>query len=369
MNSEERIWAAINLEKADRVPIGPLLTNHGASALTDKTQAQVHMDADMALDAILEVFDAHGGWDKVEYPFPCMPVRWGYTAGMRVKIPGIELPEDYVPQPIESENVKPEDYPVIAEQGWKSFAENDLIFRVTDLSQAELDQVNAAQKVVNERAAKEWKKRNVVLASASNDYHPFFKLSLSRSLIKFTEDLFYNPAPVKAALETMTKETIDSLIAGARETGTKIVGLVEERASTYFYSLKIFEEFWVPYMKQIIHAMHEEGLVTLMHLDTNWEKNLPYFRDIPAKSAILSFDGMTPMTTAKEILGGHLCIQGDVHPSLLTTGSPEEVSNYVRDLCTGVGGDGGFILGVGCEVPSACSRDNFKAMIETAKSL
>ena len=367
MNAEERVWAAINLEKADRVPIGPLLTNHGASALTDKTQAEVHLDPHKALDAILEVFDRHGGWDKVEYPFPCMPVRWGYNAGLRVKIPGRELPDDYVPQPIEAENVKADDYPAIIAEGWKAFAEKDLIHRVTDLSPEELAEVNRMQLDVNARALKEWRGRGVCMAAASNDYHPFFKLSLGRSLIKFTEDIFYTPEPVKRALDRMTDETIEGLIAGARETGTRIVGLVEERASTYFYSLKVFEEFWLPYTLRIIDAMHAEGLVTLFHLDTDWMKNLPYFRQLPEKSAILSFDGLTDIFAAKELIGDHLCIQGDVHPSLLSTGKPEEVSEYVGRLVKEVGEGGGFILGVGCEVPSACSPENFKAMIETAK--
>ena len=88
MTPKERVMAAVKLEKPDRVPIDPALTNHGAAHLTGRSQASVHMDPDVALDAFLDVFDTFGGWDMFEYPVPCMPVRWGYRAGLSAKLPG-----------------------------------------------------------------------------------------------------------------------------------------------------------------------------------------------------------------------------------------------------------------------------------------
>lgn len=368
MTREERIFAAINLEKPDRTPLAPLLTNHGAAALTGRTQAEVHLDPHSALDAFLEVFDRHDGWDMFEYPIPCMPVRWGYKAGLEVKIPGRDLPDDYVPQPHEQEAVKVEDYEKISEVGWKKFSEEDLIYRVTDLSQDELDKINGASVNVAERALKEWGKRDVVTACLAEDYHPFFKLSLSRSMMKFTEDLYYRPDVVEKAMKKMTEETIENILADAKKYDTKIVGLVEERASGYFYPLDIFERFWMPYTMQIVDALHSEGLITHFHCDCNWEKNLPYFKQLPKKSSIIALDGTTDIFKAKEIIGDHLCLEGDVHPSLNSIGKPEEVEAYVKRLIDEVGYNGGLIVGVGCEVPSTCKRENFKMMIETGKN-
>ena len=51
----------------------------------------------------------------------------------RPKIPGRDLPDDYVPQPYEKENVKFEDYATIIDTGWYRFAEEDLIYRASGL--------------------------------------------------------------------------------------------------------------------------------------------------------------------------------------------------------------------------------------------
>ena len=221
MTPKERVMAAVKLEKPDRVPIDPALTNHGAAHLTGRSQASVHLDPDIALDAFLEVFDSFGGWDMFEYPVPCMPVRWGYRAGLSAKLPGRDLPDDYVPQPHEKENVKFEDYETITDIGWYKFAEEDLIHRVSGLTPEELKETDKSMSAVTERSIKEFGKRDVYIAMLGEDYHPFFKLSLGRSMVNFTEDLYYHPDTVEKALDRMTNETIENVIANAKNTARK----------------------------------------------------------------------------------------------------------------------------------------------------
>jgi uroporphyrinogen-III decarboxylase len=79
-------------------------------------------------------------------------------------------------------------------------------------------------------------------------------------------------------------------------------------------------------------------------------------------------DGYTDIFKAKEILGDHMCIMGDVPPSLLTLGTPEQVENYVKKLIDEVGKGGGYILCTGCELPIDTKEENYRAMLETAKS-
>ena len=113
--------------------MGPSLTNHGAGHLTGRSQGTVDLDPDVAMDAYLELYHSFGGWDMFEYPVPCMPIRWGYRAGLTARIPGRDLPEDFLPQPQEQENVKFEDYDTIIENGWYRFTDEDLIYRVSGL--------------------------------------------------------------------------------------------------------------------------------------------------------------------------------------------------------------------------------------------
>ena len=105
-----------------------------------------------------------------------------------------------------------------------------------------------------------------------------------------------------------------------------------------------------------------------MHLDTPWDKNIPYFKQLPKGSVILELDSTTDIFAAKEILRGHQIFHGDLPASIQSIGNPEDVENYCKKLIDEVGGDGGFILGVGCEVAPDCKPENFRAMIETGKT-
>lgn len=368
MTSEERVMAAVSLEKPDRVPIDPALTNHGAARLSGRSQAAVHLDPHQALDAFLEIYDAHDGWDMFEYPFPCMPIRWGYTAGLSAKIPGRDIPEDYVPQPHEKENLLFEDYPALIEMGWTKFVEEDLIHRVSGATREELDESARIMDQVIQRSLDEFGRRKAFTAIKADNYHPFFKLSLARSMVKFSEDLYYEPDIVEEAIDKLTDETIEGIIATAKKYGEKIIGITEERSSGYFYPLHIFERFWWPFTQRMVEAFWSEGLITHFHLDCDWTKNLPLFRNLPKGSAILSLDGMTDIFNAKKVIGDHLCLKGDIHPATLSLQEPADVADYAKRVIDEVGYNGGFILGVGCEVPSNCKPENFKALIETGKT-
>ena len=78
-------------------------------------------------------------------------------------------------------------------------------------------------------------------------------------------------------------------------------------------------------------------------------------------------DSTSDIFKAKEILGDHMCIMGDVPASLSTLGTIEEMDAYCKRLIEVVGKGGGFILGTGCAVPPDTKLENFKAMINSAK--
>jgi len=84
--------------------------------------------------------------------------------------------------------------------------------------------------------------------------HPFFMLSLMRSMVPFTQDLYSNPEPVERALKKMTAEIIEKQFPLVKESGINLWLLTEERASGDFYSPAVFERFWWPYTEQIVDA-------------------------------------------------------------------------------------------------------------------
>jgi len=69
------------------------------------------------------------------------------------------------------------------------------------------------------------------------------------------------------------------------------------------------------------------------------------------------------MAKVKEVLGGHICIEGNVPASLLQTSDVEGVKKYCKWLIDVVGKDGGYIMGPGSVVDEV-KIENLKAMID-----
>ena len=377
MTSEERVWAAIRLEKPDRVPVD-ILASPAFAQITGWTVADWYfrMTEDQKWASIDKVWDYTGGWDMdmagiVSAPDPIAArLTSSLAMGVKMKYPGLDLPDNYTAQACEEEIMTLKDYDTIAEIGWERFMYEDFISRITDFNQEDI--VNARKKgaVGFLNSLDRWKKRGVVTLYPVYGFpnHPFFRFSVGRSMLKFMEDLYYHPTQVEKALKTVTHEYIGQIISGCKALNWKLAFVAEERAEAHFFPLPIFERFWWPYTQEIVEALWSEGIVTWFHLDLSWDKNIPYFKRLPRGSAILALDSITNIFAAKEVLRGHLCLAGDLHPALMSLGKPEEVEAYCKKLIDEVGGDGGFIMGTGCEMPTAVKLDNWRAMVQTGRN-
>jgi uroporphyrinogen-III decarboxylase len=145
--------------------------------------------------------------------------------------------------------------------------------------------------------------------------------------------------------------------------------LVLERGGCFYYPLRIFERFEFPYLKKMVEAFAAEGLLTVMHFDQDWTLNLPYLKELPKKKCICELDSTTDIFKAKEILGNHMCIMGDVPASITSIGTPAEMEAYCKKLIDLVGkGKTGFILSSGCTIPADAKFENFKVMVDTPKN-
>jgi uroporphyrinogen-III decarboxylase len=372
MTSEERVWAAVRLEKPDRVPSHILATGAFTKAVGG-TVGDWYTNEDKSWAAIDKVWDYTGGWDMMIVVAAMSTGAWKLASalGMLVKLrlPGVDLPDDYTLQAVEEEVLKPEDYDTICEIGWDKFLNQDYLFRITDFTPEGVAKALGDQASSGFRAIEMWNNRGVmVVVPCLSTMHPFFRLSVGRSMVKFMEDVYYSPGKVEKALKVVTREAIEQWIAHCKMLNQKIAFVAEERSCGFFFPLNFFERFWWPYTQEIVEALWSEGIVTWFHLDQCWDKNIPYFKKLPRGSAILALDGTTDIIAAKETLRGHLCLAGDVQPALMSIGKPEDVEAYCKKLIDEVGRDGGFILNTGCEMPTAVKLDNWRAMVQTSRN-
>jgi hypothetical protein len=376
MTPEERVWAAIRLEKPDRVPID-ILASSAYAQVTGSTVADwyANTDEDKHWAAIDKVWDYTGGWDmdltSIAQGNPVViKIGMGRAMGVRFKYPGVDLPDNHTAQAFEQEVMTLEDYDTIAEIGWQRFMDEDYQFRIMDITPEDVAKFEEDAAATFFRALDRWKERGVVTLYpvVASPLHPFFRFSLARSMVRFMEDLRYHPTLVEKALKTATREYIEQIIPACQALGFKLSFTAEERAEGFFFPLPVFERFWWPYTQEIVDALWSEDIVTWFHLDQNWDKNIPYFKRLPRGSAVLALDSTTNIFAAKEVLRGHLCLAGDLPPALMSLGKPEDVEAYCKRLIDEVGGDGGFILSTGCEMPTAVKLDNWRAMVQTGRN-
>ncbi|MCK4499776.1 hypothetical protein KAU11_04720, partial [Candidatus Babeliales bacterium] len=99
----------------------------------------------------------------------------------------------------------------------------------------------------------------------------------------------------------------------------------------------------------------------------DYTPRLKYLKKLPKGKIIASFD-RTDIFKAKEILGDHMCIKGNVPTSLLCTGTPQQVEKYCKKLINIVGEGGGFIMDGAAGIPGEAKPENVKAMTEITKT-
>jgi len=180
-------------------------------------------------------------------------------------------------------------------------------------------------------------------------------------------DMFRQPAKLQAALERLVPIAIEMGVRSCTANGHPIAFIPLHKGADGFMSNKDFETFYWPTLKAVILGLVEEGVVPYLFVEGGYNDRLDIITDpdIPAGTTIWIFD-QTDMKEVKKRFTGWACFGGNVPVSLLKTGTPERVADYVKALIDDVAGDGGFILSTGAVLDDALP-ENLHALIETGK--
>lgn len=371
MTKWERVWGALTGEyMPDRVPVSPMIMSGAAAGLQGLSQGAVYSNYYTALDALIKTHKDFGGWDQVMGAVYTRELGYANGAPFRMKLPGVDVPDDYVLQYDERKEMEAEDYNKILEMGYYNWY---YTYKFPDLTGFPITEVAEKYKYWTDFNTTMYTRiiteLETPIAFGSFTIHPFFLLSVARTLLDFSQDLYFKADLVEKVIAKMTDEMIPKLIDANKASGIMVCEIIEERASAYNYPLEISDRFFFPYLQKIVEALHAEGIVTLLHLDQPWTKNIPQFKKwLPKNSFALAFDGTTDIIAAKQYLGDYCNLQGDVPGSLMSLGTPEEVTAYCKRLIKEVGYDGRFILVNGCECPSDVKADNLRAMLNVARN-
>lgn len=174
-------------------------------------------------------------------------------------------------------------------------------------------------------------------------------------------DLYKHPDELQQACESILRVLLDS-IGMPVDGGLNNVFIPLHFGSEGFCSLKQFEDFYWPTLKMLIVELIERGFTPLVMTEGNYASRLEYLLEIPKGKAFVHFD-TTDMFRAKDVLGGHLCISGNVPVSLLAVGTPDEVKDLAKRLIDYCGDEGGFVMSTRTPVDDA-RPENLRALID-----
>jgi len=355
----ERILKAVALERPDRTPV--VLEYSGFAAYVTKTpMAEFLGSPKTTLETMIRAFDMVGDADAINYG-SFWPYGLCYDYMSKVRVPGVDLPEDDMWQVVESELMTRDDYNTILDQGWPEYFKAFLDQRIFH----EVPEEYLPPRRKSPDAQKAWRREGVPVLSGGDVTTPYELLCGSRSLMEFSMDLFDIPEKVVAAMDAIVPHLSGKAISNAVTRGYPLVWIGGWQAAPNMLSPEMWRRFVWPYFSRLVHEVVDAGLIALLHLDSNWTRELESFRELPKSRCIMALDGETDIFKAKEVLGDHMCIMGDVPASMLFLDTPDNVYAYCTRLIRELGPEG-FILHSGCDIPANAKLENVKAMVAAA---
>jgi hypothetical protein len=178
-------------------------------------------------------------------------------------------------------------------------------------------------------------------------------------------DMFRNPDKVLAACDRLAPVALDWALKKSNPPEIPICFMPLHKGADGFMSDEQFHTFYWPTLKRVIEGLVEQGMIPLLFAEGRYNSRLEAIMETPKGSSIWLFD-QTDMARAKATVGTVSCIQGNMPLSLMHAGTAEQVAEQTRKLIDDAGKDGGFILDVGA-VADDGKDENLLTMVNTAK--
>jgi hypothetical protein len=178
-------------------------------------------------------------------------------------------------------------------------------------------------------------------------------------------DMYRQPDKLLAAIEKLSRMQVRGIESRPQAKEFTLAFIALHRGADGFMSLKQFETFYFPYLKRLTEALVARGFTPWVFFEGDYTTRLEYLLQLPRAKILGHFD-RSDMSKVKAVLGRHMCIAGNVPPSILQTGTPESVKKYCKWLIDVGGKDGGYIMSPGSSVDEA-KPENLKAMVDITK--
>jgi uroporphyrinogen-III decarboxylase len=199
-----------------------------------------------------------------------------------------------------------------------------------------------------------------VIAYAPFDWISDFYRGIKGSML----DMYYQPDKLKAAIDLVAPTIIDFSIKTAQDLQTPYVFIPLHRGADPFMSNDQFGEFYWPGLKELLLAIIDAELIPLPYWEGSYTNRLEFLAELPPGKVWGHFE-VIDLKKAKEIIGDVHCFWGNVPSQILISGTPEQTSDYVKELIDTFADNGGLIVDGAIGIPTEAKLENVIAMTET----
>ena len=336
VTSLERVLAAVNLSKTDRVPVVPQIT-YTTSQLLGLKFYEPMFDPSLMAEALF------AGYELLRYDG--IYVGWESSFNLMAEAMGCKLRivEDANPSVAERLVKSPRDLEGLRPPDPERDGRLPVYLKAVDLLKSKVE-------------------GRVPLFS----YVPG-PLTLS-GVIYGTDnlmiDIIRDPDLIHD-LNRLTAEASKEFAVAKVAHGIDVVVVADPTASTSLISPGMFKEFSLPYLMDVFRSIDEAGAIPSLHI---CGKTGPILEEMAGAGArILEIDSVVDLAEAKRRVGKRICLMGNVDTTTLLTGKPSDVELEVRSCIENAAVGGGFILSSGCEVPLNTPIENVRAMIQATR--
>lgn len=191
----------------------------------------------------------------------------------------------------------------------------------------------------------------------------FFLLGVEKTLTCLRKD----PDAVHKLCQ-ISLETIKAYTAAAMEIGLT-PAISEPLSSCTVVSPKVFREFSLPYLQELVDFIKLRGKGVIVHICGQTEKIWP---DLGALGlAGLSIDNVASILECKKTIGHQTKILGNVDPGgIMYSGTPLDVRlRTLECIQEGYNSPKGYVVMSGCSLPVDTPLENIQEMMDTVREV
>lgn len=404
----QRVFDAIALKEPDRVPITPLF-HFFPTEQKGLTKKEAMYDRDKFSQAAIEITRAYN-WDQAS---PIITVWSGELLDVFgakfMKWPGAtdenqRLKDDQPFQFVEAEYMKANEYeeffsdptgfflrkviprnctklkgfeqfPNLVGLGYNmvSIIQIPLFFAFPD-SRRMIQTIQEGSNILFKflgnftKYQKDLKKLGFPLQFASMAIAPFDVIGDAlRGMRGSMLDMYRKPEELEKMVNMLIQPSIDlATLLGGGFSNLKVTFIPLHRGADGFMSNKQFETYYWPSLTKLMDGLIKNGIIPMPFYEGGYNDRLEYLGEYAKKNKgklIYWFDKID-LIKANELLGDYVCIRGDIPASLLVSGKPSQIEEYIKKNIEICAEGGGYIVDGGVGIPDEAKAENVKAMTD-----